>query len=146
VVNHSIYKVYPENYDQNNPYHNLDLHTHVKRVSQNAIDGDIFAGMKNERMLHRAVYYHDIGKPLTRSFKTPDHCSYIGRDNVSAYIFASTSMAYQSDLEGLNLALLLISFHIQVRYTKMAKLRKFIGADNYALLLKLEDCDTRGKD
>jgi len=142
----SVYAYYPEDYDQNNPYHNLSLKDHASRVWNNASSGEIYKDVEGgNAILYYATYMHDIGKPLTRSFKSPDHCSYIGHDNVSAYIFASVSKANKNH-KLLNLALLLISFHIQVRYTKEQKLKKFVGVDNYALLLKLEDCDTRGKD
>jgi len=143
--NYSIYEEYPVNYDQNNPYHNLTLEKHADKVFENALKLGLFDRLENKQILYSAVYYHDIGKPLTRSFRKDGFCSYIGHDNVSAYIFASSNKSLSKNKEVFNLALLLISYHIQIRYAKPQKLKRFVGIDNYELLLKLEDCDSRGK-
>lgn len=78
-------------YDQDNPNHTLYLDTHMEKAAE-YID-TVKHAAKNYEYLREAALYHDIGKPVCKTYQNfkgtiDDHAHYYNHAEVGAYILA----------------------------------------------------------
>ncbi len=137
---HDFIKKY-ENYNQNNPYHNLTLGLHIKfavnryneLVESNVIEYNY--------LIEEALYFHDFGKPFCRTADENGVGHYYNHNNVGAYLFLCNF--YSSTLLGREKIQVakLIEWHM-LELTEKAIKRRRIENTNYPQMLKIvQECD-----
>lgn len=110
------------------------------------------------KILNRAAFFHDIGKPFTKTFKDnqgndTDIAHYYGHENVSAYLYLlycsseelkkeQEEVLYIADLIGLHMRMFDIAREKALdNYKPEEKLIKLIGQEKYNALKILNQAD-----
>lgn len=142
-----------------NPHHLLSIGDHMcacaDYVSKN------YALKVNDymlRILFEAAFFHDIGKPFTKSFKDitgkeTEYAHYYGHENVSAYLYLfycnkeelekeQKETLYIADLIALHMRMFNIARENALgNYKPEEKLTKLIGKEKYNALKILNQAD-----
>lgn len=138
-------------YDQNTPYHNETLGNHILSVRNYIKENfDKVLNEEDKYIMERVAYFHDLGKPYTRTEKTDDkgtRSQYIGHEKVSAYMysmFIPNGIISRID----DTILTLISYHMGVYQYKdnLDKLKTLVGTKNFDLLQTFNIADRYRKD
>ena len=130
-----------ENYDQNNPYHDLTLGMHVKFAVDRYKELVKMNKIKYNASIIKAIYFHDLGKPFCRTTDEKGISHYYNHNNVGAYLFLCT---YYSKLlleeEKIKIAKL-IEWHMLELTEKALKRRRIENTDYPQMLKIIQECD-----
>ena len=131
-----------ENYDQNNPHHNLTLGLHVKSAANRYNELVKSNAIKYNSLIEGALYFHDFGKPFCRTTDENGISHYYNHNNVGAYLFLcnfySSIMFFEK--EKIKVAKL-IEWHM-LELTEKAIRRRRIENTEYPQMLKIiQECD-----
>ena len=127
-----------------NPHHQLSVYDHMKEAYDYAHEH--FKECDGYFLIAGAALYHDIGKPMCKSFKNAkgqpsDVAHYYNHENVGAYLYLAYSydLINESDLIIANLIQHHMDFFKGEKY--LAKVRGRFGEEFYSLLEKVHECD-----
>ena len=93
-----------------NPHHSLNIYEHCFEAHE------ISSKMSDDNDLNYAVYWHDVGKPLTKFYKTNEDgtqiAHYYNHDNVGGWLCFGLPMMFRDEVDR-HLVSWLISNHMQ---------------------------------
>ena len=135
------------NFDQHNSHHKLSLFDHMFRsfrcLNLNA--------SKNVSYIAVALYHHDIGKLITKSFinskgEETDEAHYYGHEHAGAYLFLSGFVLHKINTNDLLYIASLINWHMRpFTWDQSEKARqrdkKLIGEEMYNDIMMLHEAD-----
>lgn len=130
-----------ENYDQNNPYHDLTLGMHVKFAVDRYEELVKMNKIKYNTSIIEAIYFHDLGKPFCRTTDEKGISHYYNHNNVGAYLFLCTHYSkFLLEEEKIKIAKL-IEWHMLELTEKALKRRKIENTDYPQMLKIIQECD-----
>lgn len=149
-VKYHPFKRWIRDYDQNNPYHRHTLDKHMYNVYSDIFyNEDLFDYTKFILMI--AAAFHDIGKIHTREDKTPEHSTYYGHENVSAYEAVRVLARVGLPKEATDDIITVISNHMRFKVSKSekvsisTKIKKELGEARFKLLEIFNKADIESK-
>lgn len=135
------------NFDQHNSHHKLSLFDHMFRSFRCLNLND----SKNVSYIAVALYHHDIGKLITKSFinskgEETDEAHYYGHEHAGAYLFLSGFVLHKINTNDLLYIASLINWHMRpFTWDQSEKARqrdkKLIGEEMYNDITMLHEAD-----
>lgn len=130
-----------EEYNQENPYHNLSLGLHVKSAVNRYNELVRYNIIKYNSLIEDALYFHDFGKPFCRTTDENGISHYYNHNNVGAYLFLCNFYSLNLlEWERIKVAKL-IEWHMLELTEKALKRRRIENTDYPQMLKIVQECD-----
>ena len=131
-----------ENYDQNNPHHNLTLGLHVKSAVNRYNELVKSNVIKCNSLIEDALYFHDFGKPFCHTTDENRISHYYNHNNVGAYLFLCNLYSSIMFLEREKIKIAkLIEWHMLELTEKPIKRRRIENTEYPQMLKIIQECD-----
>ena len=130
-----------ENYNQNNPHHNLTLGLHVKSAVNRYNELVKYNIIKYNDLIEDALYFHDFGKPFCRTTDENGISHYYNHNNVGAYLFLCNFYSLNLLEEGRIKVAKLIEWHMLELTEKVIRRRRIENTEYPQMLKIIQECD-----
>ena len=137
------------NFDQENKHHSLSLGSHMAETTNYLKNNH---GIEEGSNLHLAAFWHDMGKPFTKTFERKNGTSdgnahYYNHHNVGAYQFLVMANEYEAEASTMLSICNFIQWHMRPYDIERSggngrdKFIKLVGREFYDDLMLLHEAD-----
>lgn len=130
-----------EEYNQENPYHNLSLGLHVKFTIDRYCELVASNTVEYNRLIYSALVFHDFGKPFCRTTDDKGIGHYYNHNNVGAYLFLCNYFVRNLPRRERIQIAKLIEWHMLELTEKALKRRRIENTDYPQMLKIVQECD-----
>lgn len=130
-----------EEYNQENPYHNLSLGLHVKFAIDRYCELVVSNTVEYNRLIYSALVFHDFGKSFCRTADDKGIGHYYNHNNVGAYLFLCNYFVRNLPRRERIQIAKLIEWHMLELTEKALKRRRIENTDYPQMLKIVQECD-----